>query len=315
MNRALLIEQYLPVLAERVTILGPEHYRIDSEVIPVRVPAMVRTLHQGFSLDFGANNRVHLVDKWQALVQQLAADLYTRVYCGLSPAELDAPAPPIREKEQFMNHLSAANTSTEQPDRNWQLIQTDSEVATKNGLKRHLVAGNYYASAVQLPGQPPMVDFVRQPEKRQLQPAFYQAFSDCYFHTNCEVMNMYWSLQAEGAPQWVTLLTRQLNHYFVPFQLSCANHPSLYQLPECAVLSFDKQDLALVMRLILPLAEQLQPHLKKEVPLFTKPIREGIGLAEDPGTGERHGEYMMKLLAERLLEGYLQPILLTSDKP
>jgi hypothetical protein len=48
----------------------------------------------------------------------------------------------------------------------------------------------------------------------------------------------------------------------------------------------------------------VRPSLKAETPLFSKPLAHGLGLAEDPKTGENFGTSRCRLLAEAVCKAH-----------
>jgi hypothetical protein len=67
------------------------------------------------------------------------------------------------------------------------------------------------------------------------------------------------------------------------------------------VLYVDKRFFRVVSRVLAGVRTEVARHLRPETPLFTKPLAEGLALAEEPYTGESFGMQRCRILAEGLL--------------
>jgi hypothetical protein len=70
------------------------------------------------------------------------------------------------------------------------------------------------------------------------------------------------------------------------------------------VLYFARRYYALASRLALALPDGVTQHLRPEVPLFSRELRPGIGIAEEPNTGESFGMHRCRMTAEGVLDAW-----------
>jgi hypothetical protein len=96
-------------------------------------------------------------------------------------------------------------------------------------------------------------------------------------------------------------LTENLNRLQVPFRFKTGIESHSYGRLDAAVLYVHKRFYPITARLLAPVYDRVRGELLPGTPIFTKPLAPGLGLAEDPGTGESFGMQRCKLLAEAIL--------------
>lgn len=290
------IERHWPEIIKRVRLKSDSLYEIDGKALKVNFHRPY--LHKTIGSD-------HLVKKLnsleclETLTCHLTEQLYWRIYCGLAEDQIPTRLPLLKEREQFMHHLSAVNMSTNAPDLNWKVVSVPNRgIAVKNGVSRPMIEGTF----VRKEGNPKFVDFLRSAENRQTHSLLYCAHSNAYLSPDYELLRIYWNIMAEGVPLLVHEITKELNFYKVPFLFKCFNHPTLYNRPDSAVFFIEKQDLGLVKKVIAPIVDRLREYLNDQVPLFTTRLYPGVGLAGNPGIDLSYGRYMMRKVARRLID-------------
>ncbi|MEW5858161.1 MAG: T3SS effector HopA1 family protein, partial [Cyanobacteriota bacterium] len=79
---------------------------------------------------------------------------------------------------------------------------------------------------------------------------------------------------------------------------------------DSGVLYFDKRDYEVVRTVLQSVYGETRAHFKSEVPLFTKQLAPGVGLAEEPNqkfsTQESFGMNRCQIVANGLLEAWQQ---------
>jgi HopA1 effector protein family len=70
------------------------------------------------------------------------------------------------------------------------------------------------------------------------------------------------------------------------------------------VLYFARRYHPLAARLALSMPEEVAAGLRPETPLFARTLRPGVGIAEDPNTGESFGMHRCRLTAEGVLDAW-----------
>jgi hypothetical protein len=306
---------FLPTLAAisaQVTVLNEHTYRLRDQELPVTHQQSYTKWHQPLH-HFGQNSG----DESQCrsnLQQQLAQALYGTFYCAGStepgPAPLvGQPLPPQAEREQHMARLSAANSTADGFDPQWTVYSVDSygnAFVSKNGQLRQLMPKQWeFMNADETSLQVGAVVRLRiSREDKTVQPVFYHVRGTELVSQQAEFVRIYFNTTFDGAELLVREITRTFNHYRLPFMFKCLNHPGLFTRTDSAVLYLSKFDLRFASRLLRPILDKLTPHLKPEVPLFTKMLRPGVSFSEDPGNGQSFGMSRCTLLAEAIVGAY-----------
>ncbi len=257
--------------------------------------------------DFGSNDLNGEGEKW--LNQHLSASIYSYFYTGTAKLASIMSLPPQKERDEFMNELSAANQTKVSWDNGWTVYHLDpsgNAHASKNNELRWLQPNSWKYSnpATTTLALNVAVDFAVKKEDRGLQTVFYYVHSQHYFSHSSEIVRIYWSLLPEGAAPLIEQITSLFNSYKIPFQFKCLNHPDLFDRTDSAVLYLDKRNLHTALFLVKEIAHQLKPKLRKELPLFTYPLHQGVGLAEDPGNQQSFGMSRSQIIAEALVKAY-----------
>ena len=104
----------------------------------------------------------------------------------------------------------------------------------------------------------------------------------------------------------ISLVSRHLNCFSIPFMFKCSSHPDQYFRRDAGVLYIHKKDYRLTAELLESMYENIMPHLDRDIPLFTKLLAPGIGLAEDPGPTTSFGYHRCWLLAKGFWASYLE---------
>jgi hypothetical protein len=125
---------------------------------------------------------------------------------------------------------------------------------------------------------------------------------------NSAIVRVYFNLSPEGALTVMNDLTRQLNEIAIPFSFKALYNPSEYDRYDSAVLYFDKSNYEAVRQLLQIIYAENQFHFRMEVPLFTKLLAPGLGLAEEPdqkfATKESFGTHRCQVVARGLLDAW-----------
>jgi hypothetical protein len=120
--------------------------------------------------------------------------------------------------------------------------------------------------------------------------------------TGTKWLRVYWNLNLSGAVVLMEVTTRILNRLQVPFRLKVLLDTSIARR-DAAVLY--------VPLACWPAARSVIGQMDKSrdieaaTPLFTKSLRPGIALAEDPQTGSSFGMHRSGLVARSLAQSYL----------
>lgn len=260
---------------------------------------------------FGSNTNVDESKKKEALIQALTNAIYSQFYCGITGGDISQNLPSKESREEFMKHLSEANTTKNGFDYNWEIYQVDASgnaFAKKNDELRWLQPNGYH---FQNPNQKQAavntkVNLIKTNESKSTQPVFYHVFSNEMFPQEVEICRFYWNVKPDGAAKLITLVTKTLNDYKIPFQYKCLNHPDLYVRTDSAVLYVDKKHVQVVSIILKSIIKEISTYLKDVIPMFTHQIFKGVGYAEDPGKGMSFGMSRSSVIAEALVNSFLK---------
>ncbi|MBV9928772.1 MAG: hypothetical protein JOZ96_27400 [Acidobacteria bacterium] len=242
------------------------------------------------------------------LLALLEQTLYQHCYCRTFDGALREETPGLVHGVELTPALSEANATRERWDTGWQVFQvlpSGQVMAHKGGRTRALWPGEFLSTdgpgAAPQPGTNLSVFFAR--ESRTVQPGFYFAFGEAEEGgpDNFSLVRFYWNVRAEGAVPLARAVTRGLNRFQVPFRFKCLTSSAFYVRSDAAVLYVDKRFYRVTARVLEAVYEEVARHLRREAPLFTKPLADGLALAEEPYTGESFGMQRCRILAEGLL--------------
>jgi hypothetical protein len=239
------------------------------------------------------------------LVAQLQQLTYHWCYCRRFDGRVAQAEPAGAVDAGFVEALSAANAGRERWDRGWaiqQVLPSGQLVAAKGALTRMVWPGEFLAHGG--PGVPPRpgaeISLYAPRESRTLQPGFYFAIGEALSDQEDEfaIVRLYWNVRADGAARLVGILTQTLNGFRVPFRFKCLSTAALYDRTDAAVLYLAKRHYRIAAELMADDHPKLRELLEPATPLFSKELADGIGLAENPKTGESFGMHRCRLLAE-----------------
>ena len=235
---------------------------------------------------------------------------YSRPFRPPLPLE-DSPATGTVD-ESLVATLSAANTSRDRWEEGWTISQVHSsgEVTAQRGnVTRGVWPGQFLSEDG--PGSRPRpgarIRLFYPRESKSLQAGFYYCFSETPEpgYDGLGLTRAYWNVTPEGAPHLVRLLSERLNRFQVPFRLKCATLPGEYGRTDVAVVYLAKRAFPFFAGLLPSVYPELHPFLGEEVPLFSRRLAPGVGIAEDPGNGESFGQHRCRVVAEACWSAFL----------
>src|SRR5580765_3680656 len=236
--------------------------------------------------------------------------LYQRCFCNClddgNPAAVDATA------GNLLVELSKANTGKEEWESGWEIAHLDA--GGRVTAKRHDRVRNFWpgefltVEGPELPPRPGMhLRAHFRHESSTMQPGYYFAFGS-YAEEEFEALSIvrfYWAVKSSGAVALLGAITEALNRLRVPFRFKTGVEAHSYGRLDAAVLYVHKRFYQITARLIAPVHSRLRGDLLAGAPMFTKPLAPGLGLAEDPGTGESFGMQRCRVLADAILAARL----------
>ena len=242
----------------------------------------------------------------QALNEAICASLYSMYYVR------DHATEPLLPSQNLIQALSLANQTQDRWDAGWSIYQQspDGRIMVQKGERsRTAVVGEYAAN--KWPGMAPVigeqVNLRVYPGSADAQQGFYYAFgshlSDQF--DEYELLRFYFNIQAHAAAELLQELTTQLNRYELPFRFKTLIDAAAYRRADAAVLYVAKRYYAIVAALVKDVQASLGNKLRPATPMFSKTFADGVGVAEEPGTGESFGMHRCRLVAEGMVDAWL----------
>jgi hypothetical protein len=277
------------------------------------------------------------------ILQSLKTQLYTDFYCTGSPLPIssyyqrqrilhhnDLPDP------IHVEALSKANSGSGYDEEGWEVYTlnnsendgcsgyNDSKSKNDDARKSGLVVVSK-DSGMQLFVQPHELSTLEKhhsdysvgtkvalrlpKEMRGISPGFYMALSNTPFPKNRkrreQIVIFYWNLSPQGAVIFMRLATVILNKSKLPFRLKALDNLGAFNNRcDTAVLYISKSYYRPIFKLIQKIYPSIKPFLREQIPLFTKRVAIGVGVAEEPDNGESFGQYRCRLLAEGIIRAY-----------
>ncbi|MFP5318915.1 MAG: T3SS effector HopA1 family protein [Acidimicrobiia bacterium] len=111
------------------------------------------------------------------------------------------------------------------------------------------------------------------------------------------LVRVYWHLDRAGAPLLVHHLTRALDGEGVPHSLKVARSDPPVDRPDAAVLYVEEAHAEAALVAAARARPKVAAHLRPGVPRLALALAPGVGLAEDPGTGESFGQARCRAVA------------------
>jgi hypothetical protein len=292
----------LRTVAEAVRITAPDRYVLDGNERHITGSA-------GPSAD--AETTVRAV-----LLRAIENELYYRYYRRPGAPHLSDPATAsIDTMRSFTAALSAANRGTGTWDPGWQIQEKapDGRVLVRKDEVTYRAA---QADVQRMAGEGDdptwpagMRVRVRVPKEiRQLVQGFYMALGDAAwpdsFDRHGRLVRLYWGLSSDAAPDYLRQITGALNRLGLPFRTKVVQDPSQYRNADAGVLYVPPDVIDAAWPAIAETYATLRHRLRSVVPMFTRTLADGLGLAEDPGGGISFGQSRCRLVAHGLWSAF-----------
>lgn len=239
-----------------------------------------------------------------ALQNEFYARCYTRRFDPADPFAADREQRPA-DPRTFADGLSAAAPRAARWDPGWKVersLPSGQFALNKFGTMRTVWPGEFMTHDG--PGMAPrtgaVVSLHVPSDSRTLQHGFHFYFSATPGDTqdDCDIVRFYWNVPVHAAAGLAREVTGALDAYAVPFRFKTLSAPEYYGRRDAAVLFITRRMYHIVADLLADVHARFADALGEDVPLFTKPLARGLGLAEDPGNGESFGMQRCRLIAE-----------------
>jgi len=230
--------------------------------------------------------------------------LYESFYCHGVPIRStpDAARAAARADPAFVARLSAANSGRGCWAGGWRVDgQSASDLLlVKDGLRLRAKR-----SQARIGDGEPSIGAsaeIRLPKELAFaSPGFYTAVGDTDLpdQGGYRMLRLYFHVTASAATGLVSAVTSSLNVIGAAFRLKVIDTPERFSRCDTAVLYVRAPDFERLRPVLRDVSAR--GGLRARTPALTKPLAPGIGLAEDPATGESFGTNRCRLLAEGIV--------------
>ncbi|HLO83396.1 MAG TPA: T3SS effector HopA1 family protein [Nostocaceae cyanobacterium] len=219
----------------------------------------------------------------------------------------------------FYQQLHENNFGEGNFDPGWSVIreETDGSLAvTKGGLRLHIQRDKHLQPAEKAAVIGDSVAILLP--KNRVQNGFYVSIGNSgisRLDTNNQngqpvIVRVYFHFTPEGAVRVMGNITKQLNLHAIPFSFKVLYNPQDYKRHDSGVLYFDKRDYEVIKEVLQVVYTENKSYFLPEIPLFTKQLVPGLGLAEEPDQkfteNESFGLNRCQIVANGLLEAWHQ---------
>ncbi|PYQ28085.1 MAG: hypothetical protein DMF56_16720 [Acidobacteria bacterium] len=232
------------------------------------------------------------------LYVHLQSEIYDRLYTR--------PAGRPTMGEDITPLLSAANHGRERWEHDWLFWQPDPAggLWASREDRVYLAQPGQWAmpngGGMPAHGSPISVFFAK--ELPHAQPGFYIVVGETPFDrfTEGRMLRVYFNIEERGAEDLVAAVSETLNAFLVPFRFKILNNRGCYTRADGSVIYCGRRYFGILSRLVPRIYERVKDSLREPVPLFTKRLLPGVGLAEDPGAGDSFGLSRSRLLTQAI---------------
>jgi hypothetical protein len=206
--------------------------------------------------------------------------------------------------QDFLAQLHFHNLGSGYYDSGWSVLKEKSDsslIVCKGGLKLHVQSDYHFQSVLTSTIVGQQISILMP--KNLIEKGFYLAVGNAGSYIGIEpIIRIYFNISSEGAIALMETLTDQLNADAIPFVFKVLYNPSDYQRYDAGVLYFNSTQYEVIKRVVKAAYFKNQAYFNAKVPLFTKQLMPGLGLAEQPMVLESFGENRCQIVANALLQ-------------
>jgi HopA1 effector protein family len=240
----------------------------------------------------------------------LQREIYASCYCRRFRGRFTHLKDGALHSQDIIENLSCANLGKGRWEAGWTIAKAEASGlvwAQRQGQMQWFWPGQYVIDRAETaPFVGASVNVYLSKEDVNVQPGFYLALSESIPEELDQgaLIRLYWNVSADGVLALIGSLTERLNRFHIPFRFKCPRDQSYFDRRDAAVFYIARRFFPLTMRLVSEFYARAKPFLNADTPLFSKILAPGLGLAEDPGTGESFGLNRSRLLSESICIAY-----------
>lgn len=215
----------------------------------------------------------------------------------------------------FYRQLRQGNPSHGYLDPDWQVVaETDAGelVVLKDGLHLHIDPHQHLPrdlNQVKIGSFVPIYlppDLVGQDT--------YDLVGNLGIPARSHSVQIYFNFTPSAALAIATQLANELNRIGIPFQFAILDNPTSFYRYDAGTLCLSQQDYTAIQSMLMEIYHQHQAEFSADIPLFTKLLAPGLGIAEVPTGTTTFGMQRCELLAIGLLAAMEQNQNLPAEK-
>ncbi len=214
----------------------------------------------------------------------------------------------------FFQQLHESNSGEGYFEDGWTVLkkEEDGGLTVRNGGLRLYIRPDKHLQEAEQQAQVGDVVAIKMPKNR-MQNGFYMAVGNLGFshpQPGDALVRVYFNVTAEGSIALMKSLTQELNAVGLSFSFKVLYNPQDYNRFDSGVLYFDRQYYEVALRVLDKIHTEHRSHFIPKIPLFTKQLAVGLGLAEEPdqkfAERESFGMNRCQIVANGLLELFYQ---------
>lgn len=212
-------------------------------------------------------------------------------------------------ESSLFSELNKNNNGKGYLDDGWLVAGKENDwlVVCKDELTLHLPSDRYFPSEYQNSQQGDIMP-IKCPANL-VEYGYYVSVGNAgtaYTQNPDRTVNIYFNFDVRGAIIFTNLLTQQLNAIDLPFSFKTLYHPLDYKRYDSGVLNIESDRYLQVKPILETIYSEKQSHFSSEIPLFTKFLAPGVGLAEELGSKDSpedsFGKHRCQILSAALIE-------------
>jgi HopA1 effector protein family len=221
----------------------------------------------------------------------------------------------------FHEQLRQSNTGDGYLDSNWQVVAETEErelVVVKDGLHLHVDRQRYLdpdlehvtiGSTIPIYLPPSLVG-----EDTYIIVGNAGAPTASTLNSGVKSLELYFNFTPAAAVEIAAQLTQELNKLKIPFQFAILHDPVLFHRYDAGTLRLSQSGYLAIQPVLSTIHQAHQAEFLANVPLFTKQLAPGLGLAEVPTVPGSFGMQRCELVAKGLVAAMYQDRTAAADK-
>jgi hypothetical protein len=216
---------------------------------------------------------------------------------------------PTTDDWQFLNSLDAANNSRGSQSADWEVV----EEKENGGLLRR--DGIYLrAKSKEYRIDPDTGKAIVLFPNYSMDVETYMAIGEAGIPSTPHRCHLYWHVDAAESISLTQSICQEFNRAAIPFQWRVQSHPDRLGLPASSILTLDRDRWQQLAALLPKLLTCLKAGVPRRIPLLTKPIAAGVGLAEVPNDAEESANAFILARYPLIAAGLAETIDLPSSR-